>query len=107
MKRLVVLLAALALSGVAPAQTQYELNDAADKAYHAADDALNASYKNLLAELDDQGKKKLQVAQRAWIAFRDAECESQSDRFRNGSIQPLIYADCAKLLTEARTAELK
>lgn len=110
--RLAVLLTIVSLcwiGGLVPAwgQTQAELNEESAKAWNKADDALNATYKQLLGKLDDEGKKKLQAAQRAWIKFRDAECESQADEYRGGSILPLIYHTCAKDLTEARTTQLK
>ena len=89
------------------AQTQSELNETSAAAYKKADEVLNSTYKALAAKLDDEGKKKLQVAERAWVAFRDAECDSQTDDYRGGSIRPLIYSDCATHLTEARTADLK
>ena len=88
-------------------QTQLELNEESAKALKKADDALNAAYKELLAKLDDEGKTKLQAAEKAWIKFRDAECESAADDYRGGSIKPLIYNNCTKALTETRTADLK
>ena len=92
-----------------PAQpeTQMELNMAADQAFKKADAALNIVYKQLLNQLDAEGKTKLQAAQRLWLKYRDAECESESDDYRGGSILPMIYSECAERVTKARTAELK
>lgn len=84
-------------------QTQLEMNEESYKAFRKADVALNVAYKRLLGELDAEGKKNLQEAQRAWIKFRDAECESAADDYRGGSIRPLIYNTCAEALTVERT----
>ena len=108
MKYLTILPMVIFVFGVSAfAQSQQEMNETADKAFKKADATLNTVYKQLQAKLDEVGKKKLQEAQRAWIKFRDAECESRADEFRGGSIMPMIYAGCAERLTKARTAELK
>ena len=39
-----------------------------------ADDALNAAYRRLQGVIDPELKPRLVKAERAWIAFRDAEC---------------------------------
>ena len=43
------------------------------------DAKLNAAYRASMARLNARQKGRLQAAQRAWIAFRDAECEAQTD----------------------------
>jgi len=45
---------------------------------HRQDAALNETYKKLMAALDPKRKAALQRAERAWMAFRDAECAYQS-----------------------------
>ena len=40
------------------------------------DASLNAAYKAALARLEADQKPQLQEAQRAWVAFRDADCRS-------------------------------
>ena len=97
----------LALAAPAFGQTQYEMNLESKKAFEKADAALNDAYGKLLATLDDEGKKKLRDAERLWVKFRDAECDSKADDYRGGSIMPLIYFTCAKRLTDERTAQLK
>ena len=58
------------------AMTQSELNDCAYEAYRKSDAELNALYKQITSRLKDDPKQAqlLVTAQRAWIAFRDAEC---------------------------------
>ena len=109
MRRVSVMLivGALLFTASSFAQTQMELNQQADEAYKKSDALLNGAYEKLQAALDDEGKKKLATAQKAWIAFRDAEAESQADEYRGGSIQPMIRLDCERHLTEQRTTELE
>ncbi len=89
------------------AQTQADLNEQSAREFKQADEALNDTYKKLVAKLDKQGKEKLQEAQRAWIKFRDLESESRADGYRGGSIMPLIYNNCQRDLTNARTKDLE
>ena len=55
------------------AQNQNEMTQSAAKEFERADAELNAVYKKALAGLDETGKEKLTKAQRAWVAFRDAQ----------------------------------
>lgn len=55
---------------------------------------------------DADGRKLLQVSQRAWIAFRDAECAFQNDHSKDGSIYPLLMGQCLTALTKARAGQL-
>ena len=55
---------------------------------------------------DDKSRKLLQVAQRAWIAFRDAECAYTTAGSEGGSIHPMEVSQCLTDLTEQRTKQL-
>ena len=59
-----------------PGLSQAELNECYGNAYKKADAELNILYGQITARLkDDKATAKLLVAaQRAWVAFRDAEC---------------------------------
>lgn len=50
--------------------------------------------------------KALLKAQRAWIAFRDAECAMEYAAWGSGSIRSLAGADCLMSLTAERTVRL-
>ena len=60
----------------APGLSQAELNECYGNAYKKADAELNVLCRQITARLkDDKATTKLLVAaQRAWVAFRDAEC---------------------------------
>ncbi|MGV8938097.1 MAG: lysozyme inhibitor LprI family protein [Allorhizobium sp.] len=99
------------------AMTQQDMNICAYKDDAAADAELNVQYKltkkamaEIDANLDDQMKgaaKALLAAQRAWIAYRDAECEAQGFQARGGSMEPMLVANCEATLSRQRTTELK
>lgn len=91
-------------------QTQADLNARALADWHRADATLNATYRRALARERAKGSdagEALIVAQRAWVAFRDAECWSTSFGSRTGSIHPMEEAMCRASLTRQRTLQLK
>ncbi|MEX0955973.1 MAG: lysozyme inhibitor LprI family protein [Rhizobiaceae bacterium] len=86
-------------------QTQMEMNACAGKAYEEADAALNAAYAEVRSHLDADGRAQLVATQRAWIAFRDAECSFRSRGVEGGTIYTTIHAGCLTALTEQRTQD--
>jgi uncharacterized protein YecT (DUF1311 family) len=110
-----LMLAAVTLTGIsllAPrdviAQSQHEMNQEASDGFETADAELNKVYKQLLDKLDEEGQAKLKAAQRAWVAFRDADSDFQADLdARDGSMWPMIKSGRMRVLTEARTKDLR
>nr|WP_279292473.1 DUF1311 domain-containing protein [Methylobacterium goesingense] len=81
-------------------------------ALKAADVDLNQVYRTLNDRLDTNGKRNLVAAERAWIAFRDRECDLRTgydtvDLANNGTLAPYLVGDCRLGLTRARTTELR
>lgn len=97
--------------------TQADMNICASRDYDAADKALNAEYqtvRKILAERDntanDLGKgavDALVAAQRAWIAYRDANCEAVGFQARGGSMEPMLVSSCLAEMSRKRAEELK
>jgi uncharacterized protein YecT (DUF1311 family) len=106
-RRIALLLALAALTLPALAQTQSEMNAEAAADFKKADAKLNAVYKKVKASLGEDGLENLKVAQRAWIAYRDAEAVLEAAPNEGGSIYPLIFASVKTRMTEARTEELQ
>ncbi|MEM7075612.1 MAG: lysozyme inhibitor LprI family protein [Pseudomonadota bacterium] len=80
----------------------------------AWDKILNQQYtltRGHFTAFDDGGDPPLQQsllqAQRAWIAFRDAECGFAYDRNRQGTIRVIVGANCLLRLTAQRAIELR
>jgi len=70
------------------------------------DARLNASYKKLMAKLPAKRKKTLLEAQRAWIKFRDLNCEFYHDP-DGGTAARLAGSDCFLQATADRAKELR
>lgn len=70
------------------------------------DAALNAAYRRLTAGINPRQKTGVQKAQRAWIAFRDADCASRQD-WEWGSMSTVAANFCVLRRTVERTIELE
>ena len=98
-----------------PSGSQLAMNQCALEDYERVDKELNQVWLQLLAKEKDNPVyiKKLRVAQRAWITFRDAEteatfaCEDSNPRLCWGSMYPMLYHAVLSELTEARIQRLK
>jgi uncharacterized protein YecT (DUF1311 family) len=102
------------------AQTQADMTNCAGQDFEKADKELNAVYKEAMASqvaLDKQSAeispdyvgavKALKKAQRAWIDYRDGECEGVSYQAAGGTMQPMLELGCKADLTNKRIKELK
>jgi uncharacterized protein YecT (DUF1311 family) len=94
------------------AQTQSDLDQQSCGQFHKADVSLNATYSKILKEYgkDAQFISKLKAAQRAWLAFRDAELEARfpkpDKQTEYGTVYPVCRCTQLQELTEERTKEL-
>lgn len=89
------------------AGTQAEMNVCAYEDYKTADAELNRTYQALKSRLSARGKQSLEVAEGAWLSFRDLDCAFVRSQFGGGSIEPLIYHSCLSAQTETRRKELQ
>ncbi|MBN8955575.1 MAG: DUF1311 domain-containing protein [Rhizobiales bacterium] len=89
--------------------TQFDLTACANEDYLKTDAALNKLYRQINGRLkgDDAARKLLTASQRAWIAFRDAECAFATSAVEGGSIQPMLRAQCLDALTAKRAEDFK
>jgi uncharacterized protein YecT (DUF1311 family) len=123
MKRPVLLLASLVLLPVAGIAEPVKCNDGGNMlemsacavdAFNAADAELNDVYRRLLAAGAKEPAfiKKMRIAQKAWIRFRDADleakfaCEQDDARVCWGSMITLDWPAHKTRLTRERTAQL-
>ena len=74
--------------------------------YEVQDKALNAAYARAMEGLNARQKDKLKTAQRAWIAWRDANCRSLQDQDW-GTLSMVTAASCRVRMTIERTIELE
>jgi uncharacterized protein YecT (DUF1311 family) len=95
------------------AEKQVQMNQDACAVLAQADEDLNALYRRILAEYASapQFTEKLQDAQRAWVAFRDAHLEAvypaPDKQAEYGSAYPLCRCLAMTELTQARLEDLK
>jgi uncharacterized protein YecT (DUF1311 family) len=102
------------------AQNQMDMNYCAAQDFEKADRQLNVVYKKAVAsqaaidkDAEDEtdpalfgAVKALKKAQRAWIDYRDGQCEGEGFQAAGGSMQPMLISGCKARLTGARTKEL-
>ena len=109
MKKIIFILLVLA-SFHSLAQTQTEMNLDADKKYKLADTKLNNVYIKIikLYTADTSFIKNLEISQRLWIQFRDAELKMKyPDSYSYGSVQPMCISIYSADLTNDRIKTLQ
>lgn len=97
--------------------TQVEMSSCAGLDYEQADSDLNALWPKVVAAakandeyIGDMARDRgvpttfeaLRAAQRAWIKFRDAQCEYEAYEVFGGTAQPMVGSLCLAQLTRER-----
>src|SRR5262245_26788158 len=63
--------------------------------YTKADAELNRVYGQLMSKLDSQSQKDaLRDAQRAWISYRDKECDFDASQYEGGTFENIANTAC-------------
>ena len=83
-----------------PGVTQADMNQCAAADYRKADAELTRAYRKL------EKTPELRAAERAWIAYRDADCAYEAANDRGGSIAPMVTSMCLTARTRERIAVL-
>lgn len=86
----------------------------ADAEFKKHDAELNQVYDRLLRQLDSKPepgygpppREALILSQRAWLAFRDTNCNWNATTFYGGTQQAVIRVSCLALATKDRVDEL-
>ncbi len=76
------------------------------------DSILNEAYTDLRQQFGARSDgatltDSLRDAQRAWIAFRDADCGLQYDRWGGGSMRNIAASNCRMIMTASRALALR
>jgi len=88
--------------------TTYDTGQCLIKVQKDVDAALNATYRLALQRWKNpQFSARLRKAERAWIAYRDANCDAEFASYDGGTIAPNAYALCRIRLTRNRIEEIK
>jgi uncharacterized protein YecT (DUF1311 family) len=86
-------------------ETTPEINDCVQKKLEKADQLLNEIYGVVIKELsagtddpnplfNDERKRTLIAAERAWVKFKDAQCAVEYDLVAPGTAAPAISGQC-------------
>ncbi|WP_298956434.1 lysozyme inhibitor LprI family protein [uncultured Methylobacterium sp.] len=112
-----VLLAPVAAAAQVPAlcsdaPNQMEAGACVSAKLDKANADLNRVYAALKGRLDANGQRNLLAAQRAWLTFRDRECDLRTgadpgDPTAGGTIGPMLVGECLTGLTVDRTRDLQ
>ncbi len=85
-----------------------DLVNCSQKKLSEADAELNKTYKELISKMGDKNwELKLRAAQQAWIKFRDANCDYESEFSGGGSASTFEYNFCLGDMTTVRTKQLR
>jgi uncharacterized protein YecT (DUF1311 family) len=103
---LVLALPAIARAQCEKKETTVELVDCWNAEWKKADAELNRVYQAAIKKQRPPNAAKLRRAQRAWIAYRDAQCEAEGSVYEGGTIQPMIVGHCMLTLTQQRTKHI-
>ena len=97
--------------------TQGAMNHCAYVAWQAADAELNRVYRPALTAMKDidsylpedqkGAEAALRTAQRAWILYRDARCETEAYFAKGGTMESLLRSGCLETTTHQRIQELR
>ena len=102
----IIWLSLIAISGQAsgqlncPGETQREMTQCAAAEYQLADAEMTRLYRGL------PRSPELLAAQRAWLAYRDAQCKYEHHATPEGSMYSMEESMCLTRLTEQRSEVL-
>ncbi len=93
-----------------------EINECASIAEQKVEAKLNHVYQRVLKSLDQpdtetelysEMKKKLINAQRAWVKFREADCDAVFQFHASGTIRTVMHIGCMQTHAERRIQDLE
>jgi uncharacterized protein YecT (DUF1311 family) len=89
--------------------TQSAMDECADASFRKADAALNSASRQIMSRLknDEDAKRQMTAAQRAWAGFRDAECTFAASKVARGSAYGMVVTSCKEALTAERVKRLQ
>ena len=84
-----------------------DMQDCMDNEWKKSDAELNRVYQESLKKLKPEQAALLKKAQRAWLSYRDAQCDADYKMFAGGTAAPLALTQCRVTLTQERTKTLE
>lgn len=95
--------------------TQLDMNICSYRDYLESDIELNQTWSRIKRTFDREPRQfsgqtdfgSLLEAQRAWLVYREKQCNAEAVAYEGGSMQPTVESTCLARVTRARTEELK
>ena len=89
-----------------------EMNECAAIEQKAVEVKLNQVYRRVIDSLGANkdsaaAKEKLVLAQRAWVKFREADCDAVYENWAGGTIRTIMYIGCMRQHAEQRIKDLE
>ena len=96
------------------AQSNVDMKECSGNAYRAADKVLNQVYAQTVAGLkvpdlfqsNKEILRRLIASEKAWISFRDADCDLQGTSMLGGTGESLVISECYVEKTISRVKDL-
>ena len=84
-----------------------DMQDCLDAEWKKSDTELNHAYQDAMKKLKPDAVDVLKRAQRAWVTYRDAQCEAEYKVWQGGTAAGVAMTQCKVTLTERRTKEIQ
>jgi uncharacterized protein YecT (DUF1311 family) len=93
------------------AMTTHDINLCADAELQKVEKNLNVVYQRVMAALakaeDPTVRTQLLEAQRAWVKFREADCDAVYSHHQGGTMRTVMHIGCMQQHAERRIADLE
>lgn len=89
------------------AMTTYAMRECISKKFDYHDKILNQTYQKLVRSLDKSQAELLVIAERAWIDYREKDCQFAGSYHQGGTLQPVTIGECQVAHTKKRIELLK
>lgn len=86
--------------------TTYAMKKVEGDIFDTIDSLLNEIYGVLKEQLSAVEMEQLRAEQREWITYRDNTAKAESEKYKGGTMEPLVYTTVLNDLTEKRCLEL-
>jgi uncharacterized protein YecT (DUF1311 family) len=92
----------------AEAETTLGMEGCSEQVILKSDAKIDAVAKEIFARLgSNAARRRFVTAQRAWLTYRNADCESVSDKYEGGTLAGVVGADCAAKRTTRHLIEIR
>ncbi len=89
------------------AKTTLQINECFAKELKKANSELNRVYQTTVKKLPPDDVALLRKTQRAWLVYRDSQCEAERALVGEGTNAPATWMSCKLELTRKRATEIQ